>query len=90
MRQFEFKLYTLHNFSCFRLSQAVAVKLQDNNPNIVDLSDQYRPTKLAEMFNELYDNEWTNVVSAMQETFDDRQLINLLLQTVMVRIEYYV
>ena len=31
-----------------------------NNPNIADLSDNNRPTKLAEKYSELYDNEWTN------------------------------
>jgi len=30
------------------------------NPNIVDLSDKNRPTKLAEVFGEIYDNEWTD------------------------------
>ena len=30
------------------------------NPNIVDLSDNNRPTKLAEVFGEIYDNEWTD------------------------------
>lgn len=32
-----------------------------NNPDIADLSDINRPTKLAEKFSELYDNEWTEV-----------------------------
>ena len=35
-------------------------KLTYNNPNIADLSDEKRPTKLAEEFSELYDNEWTD------------------------------
>lgn len=35
-----------------------------NNPDIADLSDANRPTKIAEKFSELYDNEWT-------EAFDD-------------------
>jgi len=31
------------------------------NPNILDLSDKDRPTKLAEVFGEIYDNEWEDV-----------------------------
>ncbi|XP_060604976.1 uncharacterized protein LOC132757628 [Ruditapes philippinarum] len=35
-------------------------KLTVDNSNIADLSDSKRPTKLAEEFAELYDNEWTD------------------------------
>ncbi|WAQ97921.1 hypothetical protein MAR_022294, partial [Mya arenaria] len=42
-----------------RLSSLASSKLRDNNPNITDLSDQNRPTKIAEKMSELYDNEWT-------------------------------
>jgi hypothetical protein len=38
----------------------MGVRLTDNNPNIADLSDRNRPTKLAERFTELYDNQWTD------------------------------
>ncbi|XP_052791538.1 interaptin-like [Mya arenaria] len=68
----------------FRLSELVSVKLRDNNPNIVDLSDSFRPTKLAEMFSELYDNEWTAVYSVMEESgFTERQVIDVLLDVMM-------
>ncbi|XP_052795242.1 myb-like protein X isoform X2 [Mya arenaria] len=67
-----------------RLSEMVSVKLRDNNPNIVDLNDEYRPTKLAEMFSELYDNEWTAAYTVMEDNeFQDRQMIDFLLDVVM-------
>lgn len=44
----------------FRLSAMAGAKLTDGNANIADLSDKNRPTKLAEQFSELYDNEWTD------------------------------
>ncbi|XP_052791539.1 uncharacterized protein LOC128225670 [Mya arenaria] len=67
-----------------RLSELVSVQLRDNNPNIVDLSDVYRPTKLAEMFSELYDNEWTAAYTVMEETgFTERQIIDFLLDVIM-------
>jgi hypothetical protein len=37
-----------------------SANLTDGNPNIADLSDENRPTRLAEQFSELYDNEWTD------------------------------
>lgn len=43
-----------------RLSAMAGAKLTDGNANIADLSDKNRPTKLAEQFSELYDNEWTD------------------------------
>ncbi|XP_052263645.1 uncharacterized protein LOC127866855 isoform X2 [Dreissena polymorpha] len=43
-----------------RLSKLASSNLTYNNPNIADLSDQNRPTKLAEKFSELYDNQWTD------------------------------
>jgi hypothetical protein len=41
-------------------------KLTDNNPNIADLSDKNRPTKLAERYAELYDNHWTDAFDVLQ------------------------
>lgn len=35
-------------------------KLTDGNPNIANLSDEKRPTKLAEEYSELYDNAWSD------------------------------
>ncbi|XP_053398960.1 myosin heavy chain, striated muscle-like isoform X6 [Mercenaria mercenaria] len=43
-----------------RLSKCAGDNLTYQNPSIADLSDEKRPTKLAEEFSELYDNEWTD------------------------------
>lgn len=40
-------------------------KLSEDNPAIADLSDSHRPTKLGEMYSELYDNEWTDAFEAL-------------------------
>lgn len=72
-------------FKNFRLSELVSVRLRDNNPNITDLGDKYRPTKLAEMFSELYDNEWTDAFSLMEKRCTaDINIIMFLLDIVMV------
>ncbi|XP_053399111.1 uncharacterized protein LOC128556960 isoform X2 [Mercenaria mercenaria] len=61
-----------------RLSELVSVRLRDNNPNIVDLNDQCRPTKLAEMFSELYDNEWTSAFTALEGLGEEYAIVILL------------
>ncbi|XP_060554929.1 uncharacterized protein LOC132715857 [Ruditapes philippinarum] len=66
-----------------RLSAQVCVKLRDNNPNIADLNDEFRPTKLAEMFCELYDNEWTNAFALLESCFGEQLSIKVLLDIVM-------
>ncbi|KAH3727947.1 uncharacterized protein LOC127854234 [Dreissena polymorpha] len=43
-----------------RLSSLLGAKLQDNNPNIADLSDPKRPTQLRDLFSGFYDDECTN------------------------------
>lgn len=53
-------------------------KLTDNNPNIADLSDKNRPTKLAERFTELYDNQWTDAFENLYSG-DERETISKLL-----------
>lgn len=50
-----------------RLSAAAASRLRDNNPGIADLGDPNRPMKLAERLSELYDNDWTNAMEAMED-----------------------
>lgn len=58
-------------------------KLTDNNPNIADLSDKNRPTKLAERYSELYDNQWTD---AFEEIFsgDEKETVDTLLRLLYV------
>ncbi|XP_053398962.1 uncharacterized protein LOC123556765 [Mercenaria mercenaria] len=61
-----------------RLSKLAGAKLTLDNPNIADLSDQKRPTKLAEEFAELYDNEWTDAFEDVQ-TEDERETASFML-----------
>lgn len=51
-----------------RLSALTSSKLRDNNPNLTDLSDANRPSKIGEMFSELYDNEWTDAYDELSQT----------------------
>lgn len=63
-------------------------KLTDNNPNIADLSDTNRPTKLAEQYSQIYDNEWTEAFEYLDGLKDykedDKKAINVLFQTISV------
>lgn len=63
-----FELEAKYNETLNRLSAMASAKLTDGNANIADLSDENRPTKLAEKFSELYDNEWTNAFEYLTET----------------------
>ncbi|XP_053400606.1 golgin subfamily A member 4-like [Mercenaria mercenaria] len=64
-----------------RLSKAMGDRLTDNNPNITDLSDRNRPTKLAERCAELYDNQWTDAFDILGKYFDtEEHVIRALLQ----------
>lgn len=60
-------------------------RLLDNNPAIADLSDQNRPTKLAEMYNEIYDNEWTEALDKLLRSgYDEETAIETLRLTLLV------
>lgn len=68
-----------------RLSEQVALKLADNNPNIADLSDMNRPTILAEKFSTLYDDQWTDAFDAVSgyPGFEEEvKIIKILLEIV--------
>ncbi|XP_053399679.1 uncharacterized protein LOC128557083 [Mercenaria mercenaria] len=52
-----------------RQSERTDRRLIEHETNIADLSDLNRPTKLAEKYAELYDNEWTDAYSYL-ETLD--------------------
>ncbi|XP_060565687.1 uncharacterized protein LOC132724746 [Ruditapes philippinarum] len=67
-----------------RLSKVASSKLRDNNPNITDLSDQNRPTKVAEKLSELYDNQWTDAFDILEQQMEEKQVIQKLLNTLMV------
>lgn len=58
-------------------------KLTENNPDIADLSDMNRPTKIAERFTELYLNEWTEALTTL-ETPSEVSGIKILLKVTKV------
>lgn len=45
----------------------------DNNPNITDLNDPNRPTKLAEKLGKIYDDEWTDAVQNLEQKKSKRK-----------------
>ncbi|KAH3842752.1 uncharacterized protein LOC127876540 isoform X1 [Dreissena polymorpha] len=51
-----------------RLSRQMSNSLTENNPQIADLSDSNRPSKLGEKHSELYDNEWTDAYEVLELT----------------------
>ncbi|XP_053390702.1 uncharacterized protein LOC128553544 isoform X2 [Mercenaria mercenaria] len=62
-----------------RLSKCAGDNLTYQNPSIADLSDEKRPTKLAEEFSELYDNEWTDAFEKVNIE-DDQGITTFMLQ----------
>ncbi|XP_052277967.1 uncharacterized protein LOC127876661 isoform X2 [Dreissena polymorpha] len=72
-----------------RLSKVVGDKLVLDNPNISDLSDKNRPTKLGEMYSELYDNEWTDAIEGLQEAGqDEKEAVHTLCFTLQKTFEF--
>ncbi|XP_052794073.1 uncharacterized protein LOC128227499 [Mya arenaria] len=64
-------------------SKRAGQALRHNNPDIADLSDTNRPTKIAERFSELYDNEWTEAFEKLSKNkITDKKAIGLLLHIV--------
>ncbi|XP_052794308.1 uncharacterized protein LOC128227634 isoform X1 [Mya arenaria] len=61
-----------------RLSKLMGEKLTDKNPNIADLSDKNRPTKLAERYSELYDSQWTDAFDCLNNWHDEATTIKHL------------
>ncbi|XP_048775120.1 uncharacterized protein LOC125679718 isoform X2 [Ostrea edulis] len=62
-----------------RLSSFVSKQLKDGNPNIADLSDKNRPTKLGEQFEQLYDNEWSDAYECLKEdTKEEDKIVQTL------------
>ncbi|KAH3737822.1 uncharacterized protein LOC127850501 isoform X1 [Dreissena polymorpha] len=72
-----------------RLGKLMSAKIYDNNPAIADLSDPYRPTKLADQFSSLYDNEWTDAFDVLQNlNCSEQQTVQILLDLVMESYEF--
>ncbi|KAL3878813.1 hypothetical protein ACJMK2_031141 [Sinanodonta woodiana] len=62
-----------------RRSEEASLILKQGNPNIADLSDSNRPTKLAERYSELYSNEYTDAFEELTtKQISERDIIQLL------------
>ncbi|XP_061184925.1 uncharacterized protein LOC133192937 [Saccostrea echinata] len=63
-----------------RLSKVAGAKLYHGNAAVTDLSDSNRPTKIAEKFSELYDNQWTDAFEELKNTYNtEEETIQVLL-----------
>lgn len=68
-------------------------KLSEKNPNITDLSDSNRPTKIAEKYSELYDNEWTDALETLTSDngiYTEESAIQVLLTCIQVNIVHHI
>ncbi|XP_060585554.1 uncharacterized protein LOC132741416 [Ruditapes philippinarum] len=64
-------------------SKLASFRMRQNNPDIADLSDPNRPTKIAERFSELYDNEWTEAFEELSKrSRKESEAIEILLTVV--------
>ncbi|CAG2186447.1 unnamed protein product [Mytilus edulis] len=52
-----------------RRGEQASKALHDNNPNITDLSDINRPSKIAERFSNLYDDLWTDACEELTKFY---------------------
>ncbi|XP_069130941.1 liprin-alpha-1-like isoform X2 [Argopecten irradians] len=66
-----------------RLSEMAGQKLRQNNPNIVDLNVENRPTKIAERLKQIYDNQWTDALDKLLKKCDEKKAIDLLLNALL-------
>lgn len=70
----------------FRLSAIAGDRLRNNNPGITDLSDPNRPMKIAEKFTEMYDNDWTDSMEALEDLgLNEEECVIMLLHFLTVR-----
>lgn len=71
-------------FSEEQKSKRASQALRHNNPHMADLSDVNRPTKIAERFSELYDNDWTEAFDVLsnKKREDEKKIVHLLLNIV--------
>ena len=66
-----------------RLSAVAGDRLRNNNPGITDLSDPNRPMKIAEKFTEMYDNDWTDSMEALEDLkIQEEKCVEILLHLV--------
>lgn len=69
-----------------RLSGFASKQLTEGNPNFTDLSDKNRPTKIAENFHNVYDEEWTNALEVLsakrQSSRNEEEAIYILMDII--------
>ncbi|CAG2229835.1 unnamed protein product [Mytilus edulis] len=71
--------------SNLRLSKEMGYKLSENNAGIADLSDPNRSTKLAEKYNNLYDNDWTDALESLTKSHVEQEAgVRILLEMMKV------
>ena len=71
-----------------RLSATAGDKLRNNNPNIADLSDMNRPTSLADKFNSLYTDEYTDYLEVLEDQMGEREGIKTMCKIMMEAYNY--
>ncbi|XP_022326866.2 uncharacterized protein LOC111126475 isoform X2 [Crassostrea virginica] len=71
-----------------KISEIAGARLKSNNPAIADLSDQNRPSKLAEKFSELYDNEWTDATEELKRAIEHKEKSEEKLDIIIIRYLY--
>lgn len=73
-----------------RLSQISGSRLTDGNVQFTDLNTQNRPTKIAENFRELYNDEWMEAMEVLSNDSPDaeKKSISTLLYIVQSSFEY--
>ena len=62
------------------MSEAAGNEPRENNPNIADLSDMNRPTSLADKFNSLYTDEYTDAMEVIERNMDEAGAVHVMLQ----------
>lgn len=71
-----------------RISEIAGARLKSNNPAIADLSDQNRPSKLAEKFSELYDNEWTDATEELKGLIKSKEKSEEEMEIIVIKLFY--
>jgi hypothetical protein len=74
----------------FRLSKLAGNKMTEGSPNIANLGDPNRPTKIAEVYSEIYDNEWTDALdfcnTKLGKEYNEDDALQALSKTLIVNI----
>ena len=59
------------------------------DPDIMELCDPNRPMKIAEKFTEMYDNDWTDSMEALEDLYiTEQKCVDILLHFVTVGCRY--